>query len=206
MNPALQISWLANFQGTPFIALMILAAMCASENAWCQSNDNQGYISTGVGVARRLNGDMHPHGTQLNALEAGYEFRYGLGIVSSLTFGQFNYHQESYHVTSAYSLITAGPMFVMHLNHRASVDIKARLGYCHFQEAGQSADGFAVISYSLNWKTLGYNITASYQYRAAERWTLFGNLDFNSNTAMFTTDEVTPLSTLGLTLGVGFRF
>ena len=202
MRQAWQISSLANVL---FVAFSF-AVIFASEPAWGQSKERTGYVATGVGVNLKLSGNAHPYGTQFNALEVGYEFRHGLGAVASFTVGNFNYTYGSTSINSAYQMVMLGPMYLFHLNRRSSIDLKARIGYHYHKEAAQFNDGSTSGNYTRGGAVVGFLITGSYQYRVADRWTLFGNLDLSTNQVHFAPQSAPSLTTLGITAGVGFRF
>jgi hypothetical protein len=206
MKPAWKISLWLGHQRVHDLAILLLTTISITVPVSAQSDDHAGYVSTGVGLAFKLNGNANPSGTQFNALEIGYELRHGLGVTGSFTVGNFNYAFGSTSFSSVYRMIVLGPMYIIHLDRRSSIDIKARVGYHYHEESGSFNDGSTSGHFTTSGAAVGFLFTGTFQYRIADRWTLFGNLDLSTNQLHFAPQSAPKLTTLGVTAGVGFRF
>jgi hypothetical protein len=178
-----------------------------------QDRNRRGYVSTGLGVLYKLNGDPRPSGLQVNFLEFGYEVWNGLGLAASWGAGNFTYKDEwaffngsqwtqvPVDVRAAYVTFMIGPMYVVRLGPRSSIDLKARFGSYLYDDKVTGSNLTATNSNS----TIGYYFSATYQYRLSKWWSTFASLDYATNRTNFNFDTYGSMSTLAVTAGIGIR-
>jgi hypothetical protein len=198
----------------PFLTLLIsLAIISWSMTLSAQQQEKRGYVSTGMGWAYKLNGDPRPSGLQVNFLELGYEVWSGLGLAASWGGGTFTYEDEwaffngsqwssvPVDVRLGYTMFMIGPLYVVRLGQRSSIDLKARVGSYMYDDKVTSSNLNATDSNN----SLGYYFSTSYQYRFSKWWTVFASLDYSTNRTNFNFSTYGSMSTLAVTAGIGLR-
>jgi hypothetical protein len=194
-------------------AIVFFFVLASFIPASAQERDNKGYISIGLGPSIRLNGEQHPWAMQ-PSVELGYEFGRGIGVVGTWIGSNYLFDDQYYYFNGAQwttvpvnmhiscAFWSVGPMYVARLNRKSSIDLKARIGQYNYQDRARGGS----LDVSSENSSLGYYLSASYQYRWLPRWTLFSSIDYATNRKNFRFDSYGSMSTLGLSVGFGFRY
>jgi len=165
-----------------------------------ESDYRKGYIGFGVGAAMPLDDDLEGSGLQFN-VNAGYLFSKNVGASGS--FLLTHYKIEDTELTFGLTGVMVGPLFSFgNSSRKVEYDIRPLVGYVK-GSVGASEGGISATVKSDG--TVSFGFGASVRWNFVERLSFSGNIDYYNGNVQFE-DEKLNFSSLGITVGLNFRF
>ncbi|WP_215223838.1 hypothetical protein [Echinicola shivajiensis] len=197
--------------------ITLLLIFCTVTTLIAQEKEKRGFISISLGPSVNLGNNQSHYltihgpsgqiigksddnnsipagniGLNLNLIEAGYVFKFGLGFTGKWQGGAYIKNQGDTEITGSFGAILLGPMYMLHINDQLDLDIKARVGRMYYSEEASSS---ASESYYL-----GGDFGAALRFHIAKKWSLLTGIDYQTGL------NISNINRINTSFGVAFRY
>ncbi|WP_186758009.1 hypothetical protein [Echinicola salinicaeni] len=131
-------------------------------------------------------------GLNLNLIETGYVFKFGLGFTGKWQGGAYIKNKDNTKITSSFGAILLGPMYMFHINDQLDLDLKARVGRMYYSEESSRS---ASESYYL-----GGDFGAALRFHIAKKWSLLTGIDYQTGL------NISDINRINTSFGIAFRY